>query len=219
MKTRAVIFDLDGTLLDTLDDLAASCNAALKAHGFPERTRDEVRQFVGNGLAHLMELALPGGKGNPHFAECLESMREHYAKHCRIKTQPYRGIMQLLETLSARGVRCAVVSNKPDAQVKELCRAYFAPFVEARCALGDTEGRRRKPAPDSVLEAMAQLGVRREEALYVGDSEVDLQTAASSGLLCVSATWGFRREPLLVQSGATHLAHTPQDVLPYLTTA
>lgn len=215
---RAVIFDLDGTLLDTLDDLAASCNAALDTYGFPTRTRDEVRQFVGNGLAHLMELALPSGKGNPHFAECLESMREHYAKHCRIKTQPYRGIMELLEILSSRGVMCAVVSNKPDAQVKELCRVYFAPFVEERCALGDAEGRRRKPAPDSVLEAMAQLGVRPDEAVYVGDSEVDLQTAAAAGILCVSATWGFRSEALLVQSGAAHLAHTPEDVLLYLAT-
>ena len=214
--TQAAIFDLDGTLLDTLADLADSCNAALTQAGFPARTMEEVRQFVGHGLAHLMDRALPSGKDNAHFDECLKRMREHYAANCCNKTAPYCGIMQLLCALNGRGVRCAVVSNKPDAQVKQLCRTYFAPYVDERCALGDAEGRRRKPAPDSLLEVMSVLGVQTDEAMYVGDSEVDLQTARSAGVLCVSATWGFREEAFLVQHGATALAHTPEDVLRYI---
>lgn len=216
MMTRAVIFDLDGTLLDTLEDLADSCNVVLAQLGFPTRTYDEIRQFVGNGLTRLMELALPGGKGNGRFDECLNLLRTIYAANCQRKTKPYRGVLELLGKLRQRGVRCAVVSNKPDAQVKSLCRAYFAPFVDECCALGDAEGRRRKPAADMVLQVMSVLGVQLDEAVYVGDSEVDLQTAKNAGLLCVTATWGFRDEAFLLRQGATALAHTPEDVLRYL---
>ena len=214
--TRAVIFDLDGTLLDTLEDLADSCNAALRTYGFPERTLEEVRRFVGNGLTRLMELALPGGKGSAYFGECLDLLRKHYAANCQSKTKPYGGVLELLGALQQRGIASAVVSNKPDAQVKQLCRTYFAPFVDESCALGDAEGRRRKPAPDMVLQVMSVLGVQSDEAMYVGDSEVDLQTARNAGLLCVSATWGFRDEAFLLQHGATALAHTPEDVLRYI---
>lgn len=213
---RAVLFDLDGTLLDTLADLADSCNAALSHVGFPARSSEEIRRFVGNGLERLMERAIPGGRECVRFDECLGVMRAHYAANCCNKTVPYDGVLALLATLKGRGVRCAVVSNKPDAQVKELCRTYFAEYVDARCALGDAQGRRRKPAADSLLEVMRVLGVPPDAVVYVGDSEVDLQTARNAGVPCVSATWGFREEAFLVQHGANALAHTPADVLRYI---
>ncbi len=201
---RAVIFDLDGTLLNTLDDLAASTNAALRQFGYPERTVEEVRRFVGNGVRLLMVRALPQGEETPRFEEILAYFRQHYAAHCREATAPYPGIPALLARLRERGVRVAVVSNKFDAAVKELCHAYFGGEVEV--AVGESPAVAKKPAPDAVLAAMRELGVSPADAVYVGDSEVDVETARRAGLPCISVLWGFRDRAELVAHGATHFA-------------
>ncbi len=201
---RAVIFDLDGTLLNTLDDLAASTNAALRQFGYPERTVEEVRRFVGNGVRLLMVRALPQGEETPRFEEILAYFRQHYAAHCREATAPYPGIPALLARLRERGVRVAVVSNKFDAAVKDLCHAYFGGEVEV--AVGESPAVAKKPAPDAVLAAMRELGVSPADTVYVGDSEVDVETARRSGLPCISVLWGFRDRAELVAHGATHFA-------------
>lgn len=201
---RAVIFDLDGTLLNTLDDLAASTNAALRQFGYPERTVEEVRRFVGNGVRLLMVRALPQGEETPRFQEILAYFRQHYAAHCREATAPYPGIPALLARLRERGVRVAVVSNKFDAAVKDLCHAYFGGEVEV--AVGESPAVAKKPAPDAVLAAMRELGVSPADTVYVGDSEVDVETARRSGLPCISVLWGFRDRAELVAHGATHFA-------------
>lgn len=201
---RAVIFDLDGTLLNTLDDLAASTNAALRQFGYPERTVEEVRRFVGNGVRLLMVRALPQGEETPRFEEILAYFRQHYAAHCREATAPYPGIPALLARLCERGVRVAVVSNKFDAAVKDLCHAYFGGEVEV--AVGESPAVAKKPAPDAVLAAMRELGVSPADTVYVGDSEVDVETARRSGLPCISVLWGFRDRAELVAHGATHFA-------------
>lgn len=201
---RAVIFDLDGTLLNTLDDLAASTNAALRQFGYPERTVEEVRRFVGNGVRLLMVRALPQGEETPRFEEILAYFRQHYAAHCREATAPYPGIPALLARLRERGVRVAVVSNKFDAAVKDLCHAYFGGEVEV--AVGESPAVAKKPAPDAVLAAMRELGVSPADAVYVGDSEVDVETALRAGLPCISVLWGFRDRAELVAHGATHFA-------------
>ncbi len=210
MGIKAVIWDLDGTLLDTLGDLTASTNAALAQNGMPARTMDEVRSFVGNGIRKLMERAVPGGAENPAFEQALSDFTRHYGAHSRDTTKPYDGIVEALDALAAAGVRHAIVSNKIDFAVKQLSRAYFG---ERMCAaVGDDPSRARKPAPDSVLAAMAELGVTAQEAVYVGDSDVDVITARNAGIPCVAVTWGFRDEACLRAAGATHIAHTPAQL-------
>ncbi len=205
---RAVIFDLDGTLLDTLDDLAAAVNHALQSCGYPARTRDEVRAFIGNGVIRLMQRAVPKGVSQPEFDRCFALFREHYLSHMNDHTRVFDGILPLLGTLRARGVKTAVVSNKLHAGVTGLCSAYFG--EQLSCAIGVTEESERKPAPVNVLRAMKTLGVSAEETLYVGDSEVDVQTAANAGLRCVGAAWGYRDRQTLLQAGAWKLIDTPQ---------
>ncbi|MBP3429005.1 MAG: HAD family hydrolase [Clostridia bacterium] len=214
MRIRAVLWDLDGTLLDTLDDLAASTNAALAACGLPPRTREEVRAFVGNGVRKLIERAV-GDAQHPQVQQAYDAFVAHYAAHSRDATRPYDGIPQLLAALKERGVLQGVVSNKIDFAVRELCGVYFPGMMEV--AVGDDPSRRRKPAPDSVLEAMRRLGVTPEETVYVGDSDVDVITAANAGVCCVAAAWGFRDEECLTAAGAAHIAHTPQELDDILT--
>jgi len=207
---QAVIFDLDGTLLDTLDDLAAAVNHALTAHGFPTRTRDEVRSFVGDGVALLVERALPDGRNYPAFDACLADFKRTYAEGSRVCTRPYEGIPALLTRLRERGVRVAVVSNKYDAAVRELCAHYFGDLVEV--AVGERPSVAKKPAPDTVFEAMRALGLNpdspadRAACVYVGDSDVDIQTARAAGMDCISVLWGFRDEAFLRRAGATAIA-------------
>lgn len=214
MNYKTIIFDLDGTLLDTLDDLADACNYALASVNAPQRTREEVRQFVGNGIARLMELALPDGLDNPVYEEALATIRAYYGTHNQIKTAPYAGILELLDELKHRGYRLAVVSNKPDSSVKPLVKLYFGDRFEA--AVGDQEGITRKPAPGLVLCAMKEMGVTLENAVYVGDSEVDLLTAKNTGIPCISVTWGFRDRNVLAEAGATMYADTPEELLKWL---
>lgn len=210
MTYDTYIFDLDGTLLDTLGDLAASCNYALHEHGFPERTIDEVRCFVGNGVRLLIERAVPSGTDAHCVDAVLATFRQHYLEHGLDTTQPYPGVMELLARLRKRGARVAVVSNKFCEATQELCRHFFGDLVEV--AIGEGRGIRKKPCPDAVVEALRQLGVQKERAVYVGDSDVDLATARNSGLPCISVLWGFRSKEFLLEHGATCFAASPENL-------
>lgn len=206
---QAVIFDLDGTLLDTLEDLKDSVNAALSVQGFPERSLEEVRQFVGNGIRKLVERAVPQGTEKDKTDVVFDAFRAHYIKHCEDKTKPYDGIEELLQELQEKGYKTAIVSNKADKAVKQLAKQYF-PWISV--AIGEREGIQRKPAPDSVFEALRLLGTDPGNALYVGDSEVDRETAKNAGLPCVSVTWGFREEELLRSLQPEYLIHEPAEL-------
>ena len=209
-KYKTYIFDLDGTLLSTLADLAASTNYALRTHHMPERSLDEVRRFVGNGVKKLMERAIPDGLNNPLFEETFATFRQHYMQHNLDTTQPYPGIMQLLEQLKGEGKNIAVVSNKFYAATRELCRHFFGDLVTV--AIGEREDIRKKPAPDTVIEALRELGVDKEGAVYIGDSDVDIMTAKNSGMPCVSVLWGFRDKEFLLEHGATTLISKPEEM-------
>lgn len=209
-KYKTYIFDLDGTLLSTLADLAASTNYALRTHHMPERSLDEVRRFVGNGVKKLMERAIPDGLNNPLFEETFATFRQHYMQHNLDTTQPYPGIMQLLEQLKTEGKNIAVVSNKFYAATRELCRHFFGDLVPV--AIGEREDIRKKPAPDTVIEALRELGVDKEGAVYIGDSDVDIMTAKNSGMPCVSVLWGFRDKEFLLEHGATTLISQPEEM-------
>ena len=210
---QAFIFDLDGTLLDTLGDLAASVNYALKACGMPQHSIDDVRRFVGNGVRLLMERAVPDGATNPRFEEAFATFRQHYLEHSLDTTRPYDGIMEMLQALRSRGFRTAVVSNKFYAATQELCQYFFADSIEVAIGEHEAEGIRKKPAPDTVNEALRQLGVSREHAVYVGDSDVDIATAAASGMPCISVLWGFRDREFLLAHGATQFISHPSELL------
>ena len=207
------IFDLDGTLLDTITDLAASCNYALRTHGMPEHSVDDVRRFVGNGVRKLMERAIPHGAENPDFEATFATFREHYMHHSLDTTQPYPGIPETLAELKARGCRLAVVSNKMLAATVELCHHFFPDTIEVAIGEHEAEGIRKKPAPDTVFAALRELGVEKDRAVYVGDSDVDVQTAANSGLPCISVLWGFRDRDFLIQHGAKTFISAPSELL------
>lgn len=211
MKYKAIIFDLDGTLTDTLEDLFLSVNHALRSNGLPERTLDEVQRFVGNGVRKLIERAVPEDTETTVLEKCFETFRAHYVIHCQDHTCLYPGIATLLMALHAKGYRMAVVSNKLQTGVNELSRTFFQGVIDV--AIGEQNGIPRKPAPDMVEAALKQLGVTKDEAIYVGDSDVDLQTAANAGLPCIAVLWGFRSRDFLIAHGATVFAETPQDVL------
>jgi len=211
---RAVVWDLDGTLLNTLDDLAASVNHALAVHGMPRRTLDEVRRFVGNGVANLVARSVPEGTPAHTTAAVLDTFRAHYAQHNMDNTAPYPGILEGLAALKAMGVPMAVVSNKLEPAVEVLCQHFFADTLTV--AVGDIPGRPVKPAPDSTLAALARLGVPPEQALFVGDSEVDVLTAQNVGMPMLAVSWGFRDADVLRQSGATEVATTPAEAFSYI---
>lgn len=213
MSYDVYIFDLDGTLLDTLDDLTDSVNAALSAYGCPVRSRSEVRSFVGNGIRLLMERAVPGGAKNVYFSEIFEEFKRHYAEHCCDKTVAYEGVCDLLREISRRGGHCAIVSNKADFAVKQLAKRYFDGLTELAIGENEAAGIGKKPAPDSVFAVLRALKAKNGRAVYIGDSEVDIQTAKNAGLPCVSVTWGFKTRQFLLENGATILVDRPQDVL------
>ena len=209
---ETVVFDLDGTLLNTIEDLHLSTNAALAAHGMPQHTLDDVRRFVGNGIRKLVERAVPAGTGAAEQEAVYEDFCAHYAAHCEDNTGPYPGIRELLARLRAAGVRLAVVSNKGDFAVQELVARQFPGAFDAILGENEAAGIRKKPAPDMVEAALARMGVGREGMVYVGDSEVDVRTAASVGCPCVSCTWGFRDRADLVAAGATVFVDTPDEL-------
>jgi len=211
MAYAAAIFDMDGTLLNTLDDLAASTNAALAAFGMPGRTTDEVRQYVGNGIMNLIRLATPADTDEATRRGVFDTFCDHYAEHALDVTAPYPGIIELLDELRARGVKLAVVSNKGDFAVQELADHFWKGQLDF--AVGEREGIRRKPAPDTVLTALEALDVTPQEAVYIGDSEVDVATAAAAGLDCICVTWGFRSVETLLEAGATQLVDTCDELL------
>ena len=205
------IFDLDGTLLSTLDDLAASTNYALRWAGMPERTVEEVRMFVGNGVKLLMERAIPNGINNPKFQETYAKFREHYMEHNLDTTCPYEGIPELLRELKRRGKKLAIVSNKFYAATQELAKHFFPDTIEV--AIGERDSIRKKPAPDTVLEALKQLGASKNNAVYIGDSDVDIMTAKNCDLPCISVLWGFRDKDYLIKHGGTIFVDKPSEIL------
>ena len=211
MKYMIAIFDLDGTILNTLEDLADSTNYALKTYGYPERTMDEVRQFVGNGIRKLMERAVPEGTPVEEIDRVHETFTAHYKVHCADKTRPYDGIMELLQNLKKDGCKLAVVSNKADYGVQELCKQDFDGVFDF--AVGEREGIRKKPAPDSVNEVLKTLGCSRERAVYIGDSDVDIQTAANAQMDHIIVEWGFRDVQFLISQGAKVLVEKPEEIL------
>lgn len=211
MKYEAVIFDLDGTLLDTLEDLCDSTNFSLSKFGYPEKTIEEVRSFVGNGIGKLIERALPNGTQNSDYNSVLEAFKAHYAKNCNNKTKAYDGIYDLLDTLKTRNIKMAVVSNKVDSAVKELCERYFHGYFQI--AVGEKEGIRRKPAPDSVLEAIDFLEIKKESIVYIGDSEVDVETTKNADMKLIAVSWGFRNKHMLASMGNFTIVDTPKEIL------
>lgn len=200
-----ILFDLDGTLLNTLEDLKDAVNHTLRQYGCPERSLDEVRRFVGNGAERLIRLALPGKENDPPVLQVLADFRAYYAAHCRVKTRPYDGILEALEEIR-RQFPVAIVSNKPDIAVKPLCRDYFGDIY----ARGESDDCPRKPAPDMVKKAMEHIGV--DACVYVGDSDVDVITAKNAGAPCLSVLWGFRDKGCMEEVGAKHFCSVPTEL-------
>lgn len=209
-----VIFDLDGTLLNTLDDLANSINHALKTMGFPERTIDEVRRFVGCGAKELARRASPQGSSEDTIEQVLAHFRAHYSTHSTVFTAPYPGIFDMMDALKAAGIQQGVVSNKPDDQVKSLCREHFSSYVTL--AAGDREGVSRKPEPDAVWLAMDEMGAVPSRTLYVGDSDVDVITARNARVDCAAVTWGFRSAEELKAAGAVYLFDSAKELADWI---
>lgn len=213
-KYEAVIFDLDGTLLNTLEDLMDSVNYALGICGMPGRSYEEIRHFLGNGIERLLERAVPNGSENPQFERVYTLFREHYGVHCNDKTDLYPGIRELLDALKREGFLMAIVSNKYYEGVQILKEQYFKDYLQV--AIGEREGIRKKPAPDTVLAAFKELKVPKEKAVYVGDSEVDIATAENTGMDCIIVGWGFRTRAEQEAAGGKVFVEKPMEILQLL---
>ena len=209
MGIRAVIYDMDGTVLDTLDDLKNAANAAMAAFGYPQLSREQVRRYVGNGSRRLLELAIGEGAEDAEIERVLDWYKPYYDAHCRILTAPYPGVPAMMARLRQAGLRQAIVSNKPDSAVKSLASEFFPGLAELALGEREREGIRRKPWPDMIDAARETLGLAREDCVYVGDSEVDILTARQAGLPCLSVTWGFRSREELLAAGASVLLDSP----------
>lgn len=205
---------MDGTLLNTIGDIADSVNYILKKYGYPLRTYKEILSFVGNGSERLIELALPEGRNNPDFKKYLEEYKKYYLQNNNIKTSPYEGIMELLRELYEKSYKLAIVSNKNDDNIKSLNKIYFGDYIKT--AIGQSKYIKRKPAPDMVYNALDELGADIENAVYIGDSEVDIYTAKNANMHCVSVCWGFRDKEYLKEQGAEHLIDEPYELLEFL---
>jgi len=213
-RRDTVLFDLDGTLLDTLGDLRESVNAALASWGYPPRTQEEIRSFVGNGIGTMMARAMPGGRDNPDFERCLTEFRAYYTAHMNVHTAPYPGMTELVERLAAAGVKLAVVSNKFQKGAETLVGTHFG--IAIPVVLGEIEGLRPKPHPDTVLEALRRLSSDASRAVFVGDSAVDVATARNTGLPCAAVTWGFASENALREAGAEHFCRNARELEDFL---
>lgn len=210
LNYQAAIFDMDGTILDTLEDLMVSTNYALSQYQMPTRNLEEVRLAVGNGLLKLVERVVPAGTAEERIHQVHQTLVSYYQTHCAVQTAPYPGILPLLQSLRAQGVLTAVVTNKVDSAAQKLCQTYFPGLFDA--AVGERDGIRKKPAPDSVNEVLRELRLKPEEAVYIGDSEVDLQTAANAGMDCIGVSWGFRGKEFLEVHGAQVIVDEPVDI-------
>ena len=206
MAYRGVLWDMDGTVLDTLEDLWAAINVSLRRFRLPEASLDRVRAGLGNGAAHLVSVCAP----EELRQQVLAFYKPWYDTHCNIKTGPYPGILPLMERLRARGVKQAIISNKPDPAVQELARSYFPGLLET--AVGESETVRRKPNPDAVLAAVRQMGLELADCVYVGDTEVDLATARNAGMACLAVSWGFRSREQLIAAGAGQIADSAEEL-------
>jgi phosphoglycolate phosphatase len=210
VKYKAVLYDMDGTVLETLADLTDAVNFTLRHFNMPERSVKEVRRFLGNGARRLITLSVPEGTDEETLERVLQFYVPYYNEHCRIKTAPYPGITALMEQLKVDGVKQAVISNKPDASTRALAADFFGDLLEL--AVGESAAVRRKPAPDMVLAAVRELGLAVDDCVYVGDSEVDIATAKNAGMACISVAWGFRDEPELVASGASLIVRSTEEL-------
>ncbi len=208
---KAFVFDLDGTLLDTLDDLTNAVNYALQEVGLPSRTKDEVRSFVGDGIARLIERAV--GEHTEKAPMALALFKEYYALHCAEKTKPYEGILPLLQTLKEKGIKTAVLSNKADFAVKSLAKSYFDGLLLEAVGENESAGIFKKPAPDSLLAVIERLEVTKAQTLYIGDSDTDIQTAKNAGVDCICVTWGFREKEFLQNHGGKRFVDKPSELL------
>ena len=217
-KKTTVIFDLDGTLLDTLDDLTASANYAMREMGFPMRSKEEIRNFVGNGILVLIKKCVPEDTKKEDIEKALNVFKKHYGVHCNDLTKPYEGVRELIAALQKKKVKMAIVSNKADFAVKELAEIYFKSSIPVAIGEDEEAGIRKKPAPDTVYKAMDFLGSSAEESVYVGDSEVDAKTAANSGLDLVLCSWGFRGESFLKTLGSNIIIHKPLELMDHICT-
>ncbi len=209
---QTIIFDLDGTLLDTLDDLTSAVNYALEKYSLKIRTKDEVKSFIGNGIVKLMQRAV-GIDDHPLFLDILQAFKDFYAERCVDHTRPYNGILPLLKALKLKGIKTAVVSNKADFATQRLARQYFDRLLQESMGENESAGIRKKPAPDMLLAVMQKLGADKKTTLYVGDSEVDIQTAKNAGVDCASVTWGFKDELFLKENGANVLVRSAAELL------
>lgn len=216
MNKKVIIFDLDGTLLNTLEDLANSTNFALQTFSFPTKTIDEIRNFVGDGVAKLIERAIPDGKFNPNYNSCLEIFKQHYSKNKYNKTAPYNGILPLLNSLKTKNYKIAVVSNKFDTAVKELCQKYFPDLIDLAVGENENCGIKKKPSPDGINIVISRLTAKNENCVYVGDSDVDILTAKNANMPCISVLWGFRDKEFLSQHGASIFVNKPSEIIDFL---
>lgn len=215
-KYNTVVFDLDGTLMDTLEDLANAVNEILRRNGYPVRTIEEVRRIVGNGLRQTLTLCLPEGSETAVVDRLLPEFAAYYQSHCQIRTKPYDGIEDTLRELCARGYKLAIVSNKRDEAVKTLNKECFQAYVKVAIGENEDAGIKKKPAPDTVYQALKELGSTKEQAVYVGDSEVDKKTADNAGLPCISVDWGFRDREELEKLKPAYLISRPEELLEIL---
>jgi phosphoglycolate phosphatase len=210
MRYKLAVFDMDGTILNTIDDLTTATNHALEKYGFPVHTVDEVRSYVGNGMAKLIERAVPEETSEDDRMKVMEEFLDYYKDHSSVKTGPYDGIKELLERLKAAGVKTAVASNKPNIAVVDLVEKYFNGLFDA--AVGDMEGQRVKPAPDMCRKIFEKLSMGSEDAVYIGDSDTDILTARNAGLDEILVSWGFKGRAFLEEHGAKAICDTPDEV-------
>lgn len=211
MKYSAYIFDLDGTILDTLLDLANAVNFAMRSMGFPERTVQEVRSFIGNGIKVLIKRSVPSDTSEDDYVKALEIFTKYYLEHIADYTKPYDGITDVINNLRREGCKVAVVSNKAHVAAQAVVKDFFGDIFDM--VVGKMDDFPSKPEPDSLLYTMKALGCKAEECIYIGDSDVDVMTAHNAGIECIGVTWGNRDEDVLVASGAQYIAHTPKDIL------
>lgn len=216
MKDKVLIFDLDGTLLNTIEDLVDSVNYMLDIFNYSQKTIDQVKNSIGDGVYKLIERVIPDGIKNNNFRECVDIFKKHYAKNMFNKTKAYDGILELLKISKNKGYYIAVASNKFDLAVKDLCNRYFPEVIDIALGENIEKGRNKKPSPDIIYKIIEKLQISKENAIYIGDSEVDIQTAKNAKIMCISVSWGYKSGDYLIQHGANNVINKPADLLKYI---